>query len=164
MSTCVFPGSFDPVTRGHMDVITRAARLFDQVTVAVMVNVRKAGVLAPEDRVRLLEKACAGILNVRVVRWDGLLADYMRESGERCLIRGVRGTGEFDAEITSAQVNRLLNPDVETLLIPASDGMSAVSSSAVREIAAFGGDIRAFVPECVAEELQERLKVANPGE
>ena len=157
MSSCVFPGSFDPVTRGHMDVIARAARLFDQVTVAVMINIHKQGSFAPEERIRLLEKACAKLQNVRIVRWEGLLADYMLKSGEKCLIRGVRGTGEFEAETVSAQVNRMLNPEMETLLLPASDGLGCVSSSMVREIAAFGGDVRSYVPAEVAEEIQERL-------
>ena len=157
MSSCVFPGPFDPVTNGHMDIIQRAAKLFDRVTVAVMVNIRKQGTLTPETRVALLEKACAGLERVRIVQWGGLLADYMRESGEKCLIRGVRSVGEFDAEITSAQANRMLNPEVETLLMPAADGMACLSSSAIREIAAFGGNIRPYVPEAAAEEIQGLL-------
>ncbi len=157
MKTCVFPGSFDPVTRGHLDVIIRASKLFDQVTVAVMVNIHKRGTLTPEERVGLLKKACAELANVTVVQWDGLLADYMRQNGERCLIRGVRGSAEFETETVNAQVNRMLYPEMETLLLPASDGMGCVSSSMVREIAAFGGDIRAYVPENVAEEIQRLL-------
>lgn len=157
MNSCVFPGSFDPVTNGHMDIIRRAAKLFDRVTVAVMINIRKQGTLTPETRVELLEKACAGVDHVRIVQWGGLLADYMRENGEKCLIRGVRGVGEFDAEMTSAQANRMLNPEIETLLMPASDGMACLSSSAIREIAAFGGDIRPYVPEAAAEEIQRLL-------
>ena len=153
MSSCVFPGSFDPVTRGHMDLIRRACAVFDRVTVTVMVNIHKQGSLSPEKRVELLRKACAGIENVRVDRWDGLLADYLRQTGERCVVRGARGITEFDAEIASAAASRMLNPDMETLLLPASGEYACVSSSAVREVAAFGGDIRPFVPEKIAEEI-----------
>ncbi len=157
MNSCVFPGSFDPVTLGHMDVILRASRLFDRVTVAVMVNIRKKGALMPDQRVALLEKACRDLSNVSIVRWDGLLADYMRQTGERCLIRGVRGATEFDAESTNAQINRMLCPEIETLLMPAADSLACLSSSMVREIASFGGDIRPYVPASAAEEIQELL-------
>lgn len=153
MSSCVFPGSFDPVTRGHMDLIRRAAALFDRVTVTVMVNVRKTGCFPPEKRLALLRTACADLPNVRVDRWDGLLAEYLREKGERCVLRGVRGLGEYDAEITAAAANQALNPEMETLLMPASPEASWISSSAVREIAAFGGDIRPYLPEEIAEEI-----------
>ena len=141
MSSCVIPGSFDPVTRGHMDLIRRTARMFDRVTVVVMVNIRKQGRFSPEERVRLLEKACAEEPGVTVDRWDGLLSEYMREKGETTVLRGVRSGTEYDAEMVSAQANRMLNPEMETLLLPAGDGMQWISSSAVREIAAFGGDI-----------------------
>ena len=157
MSGCVFPGSFDPVTRGHMDLIRRAAGLFDRVTVTVMVNVRKSGCIPAEKREALLRKACAGIPNVRVDRWDGLLADYLRKTGERCVLRGVRSVGEFDAEITAAEANRALYPDMETLLLPATPETSWISSSAVREIAAFSGDVRPFLPEETAEEIAALL-------
>ncbi len=157
MSSCVFPGSFDPVTLGHMDIIYRAASIFDKVTVAVMVNVQKAGAVTPEKRLELLRTACGELKNVQVVYWDGLLADYMRLNGERCIIRGTRNGAEFDAENTSAAVNRILNPDVETLILPSSDRLAHVSSSMVREIASFGGDIRQFVPASVADEIQRLL-------
>ena len=154
MSSCVFPGSFDPVTRGHMDLITRAARIFDRVTVTVMVNVHKRGAIPEESRVELLKEACGNLENVTVERWDGLLADYMRERGESCVLRGVRGVSEYDGEMTAAAVNRMLNPEMETLLMPATEGMNCVSSSAVREIAAFGGDISTLVPEGMAERIR----------
>lgn len=153
MSSCVFPGSFDPVTRGHMDLIRRASAVFDRVTVAVMVNIHKQGSMPPEKRIELLRKACAGFENVSVDRWDGLLADYLRHTGERCVIRGVRSTTELDAETAAAAASRMLNPEMETLLMPASGEYACVSSSTVREVAAFGGDIRPFVPEEIAEEI-----------
>ena len=99
MSSCVIPGSFDPVTRGHMDLIRRAAAVFDHITVVVMVNIRKSGVFTPEERAEMLRKACGGEPRVRVEIWSGLLADYLREKNERIVIRGVRGVGEYDSEV-----------------------------------------------------------------
>ena len=157
MSGCVIPGSFDPVTRGHMDLIRRAAALFDRVTVVVMVNLRKQGSFTPEERVAMLEKACRNEEKVRVDRWDGLLSEYMRIRKEKTVLRGVRSGGEYDSEMTAAQANRMLNPEMETLLLPAAEGCAWISSSAVKEIAAFGGDIRDFLPPECAEEIITRL-------
>ena len=157
MTSCVFPGSFDPVTVGHLDLIRRASERFDLVTVTVMINIRKKGNIEPEERVRLLRKACAGLQNVRVDSWDGLLSRYMLEKNETIILRGVRTAGEFEAEREAALVNRLLAPGADTWLVPASEGLSCVSSSMVRELAAFGGDIRRFVPEGLAEEILEAL-------
>ena len=157
MTSCVFPGSFDPVTIGHQNLIERAAKLFDRVTVTVMINIHKQGTIPPEKRVALLKQVCDGMENVYVDQWNGLLADYMAQRGEHILLRGVRNTGEFENEMNSAAVNRLLNPEMETLLLPAVDNLAAVSSSAVREIAAFGGDIRPYIPAKVVEEIQRLL-------
>ena len=153
----MIPGSFDPVTKGHVDLIRRAAQLFDQVTVVVMVNIHKQGCFSAEERVRMLEKACGFSPNIRVDRWEGLLSGYMREKDERTVIRGVRNGTEYDAEYASAQANRMLNPKMETLLMPAGEGLQWISSSAVREIAAFGGDVREFVPGECAEEILRGL-------
>ena len=157
MSSCVIPGSFDPVTRGHMDLIRRAARLFDRVTVVVMVNIHKQGCFSPEERVSLLEKACRDVPHVRVEQWNGLLSEYMRQKDENTLVRGVRNGTEYDAETAAAQANRMLNPKMETLLMPAGDGYQWISSSAVREIAAFGGDPSDFLPRECAEEILRGL-------
>ena len=157
MSRCVIPGSFDPVTLGHEDLIRRAAEIFDRVTVVVMVNIRKKSSFSAEERVRMLETTFAGDPRIRVEAWDGLLSGYMREKGERTVIRGARTASEFDAEFASAQANRALNPEMETLLLPAGEGKQWLSSSAVREIAAFGGDIQKYVPAACAEEIQRRL-------
>ena len=153
MTTCVFPGSFDPVTNGHYDLIRRAASIFDRVTVAVMINVRKIYLIPVEYRVQMLEKLCADLPNVRIDVWNGLLADYMRKQGEHIILRGVRSYTEYDQEMSAAGANRLLNDRTETILIPTSPQYSGVSSSAVKEIFSFGGDIRAFVPEVLKEEI-----------
>ena len=149
MNSCVFPGSFDPVTIGHMNIISRAAAAFEKVNVVVMINVSKAGSLPVHQRIKLLKKACALFPNVFVEEWDGLLAEYMREHNERILIRGVRNCAEFEHEYNSALINGKLNDQIETFLMPSDPLLSVVSSSMVREIAGFVGDISEFVPaEC----------------
>lgn len=161
MSSCVFPGSFDPVTAGHLDIIRRSAELFDTVHVTVMINVNKQGVIPVKDRIRLLEKVCLSFENVIVDQWEGLLADYMQEHHERILIRGVRGCSEFEHEYNAALLNKKLNDQVETLLMPAEPGLSVVSSSAVREIAAFDGDISGLVPEVCLKDIRKLLSKKN---
>ena len=154
MVSCVFPGSFDPVTKGHLDLISRSAGLFDHVTVAVMVNISKAGAIPFEKRIELLRKACAAFSNVTVVSWEGLLADYMREHDERIVIRGIRSGMELEAELESSAANKMLNENIETVFLPTDPRYACVSSSTVREIAAFGGNIDAFVPEMITEEIR----------
>ena len=153
MVTCVFPGSFDPVTRGHLDLISRASALFDHVTVTVMVNIRKNSSIPIENRISMLERICAGYDNVTVESWNGLLADYMKQKGERIVIRGLRSSAEFDQEMVSFSANRMINENVETLFLPSDPAMTGISSSAVREIAAFGGNIESFVPSPLTEEI-----------
>ncbi len=157
MVSCVFPGSFDPVTKGHLDLILRAASLFDHVTVTVMVNIRKKGAIPAGKRVELIKKACSGIPNITVDRWDGLLAEYMKEKGEKIVIRGLRSGNELDQELCSLHANRMLNGDIETVFLASDPSLSGVSSSAVREIAAFGGSIETFVPEEITEEISSLL-------
>ena len=157
MASCVFPGSFDPVTKGHLDLIRRAAVIFDHVTVTVMVNIRKKGTIPAGKRVELIRKACAGIPNVTVDRWDGLLAEYMKEKNEKILIRGLRSGYELEQELCSLEAYRMLNGDIETVFLASDPSLSGVSSSTVREISAFGGSIEAFVPEEITEETSRLL-------
>ena len=157
MISCVFPGSFDPVTNGHLDVIARVSAVFDTVRVTVMININKQGSIPVEDRIRMLKKACRRFQNVEVDKWEGLLADYMNKHQDQILIRGVRGCSEFEHEYTSALMNRRLNDRFETLLIPSDPALCAVSSSAVREIAAFGGNIEGLVPKECLKDIQRML-------
>ena len=157
MITCVFPGSFDPVTTGHLDLIARASSVFDHVTVTVMHNVRKTGCIPVESRMELLQKACSRFENVSTDCWDGLLADYMDKKGERIVIRGIRSAGETEQELQAFAANRALNSRIETFFIPTDPALIGVSSSAVREIASFGGDISAFVPPQLKEEISRLL-------
>ncbi|MBR5961174.1 MAG: pantetheine-phosphate adenylyltransferase [Clostridia bacterium] len=161
MVSCVFPGSFDPVTKGHLDLISRAAGLFDRVTVTVMVNISKKGSIPLEKRLSMLRKICEPYPNVRVDSWNGLLADYMDQENEKIILRGLRSSAEFDHEFVSCSANKLLNSRIETIFLPCDPAMNGISSSAVKEIAAFGGDIRSFVPEAVAEEIRLCLSKNN---
>ena len=161
MVSCVFPGSFDPVTRGHLDLITRASAMFDHVTVTVMVNIRKKSAVSLENRISLLRKVCGIFPNVTVDSWDGLLSEYMRLRNEHIVIRGIRNGEELEQELGAASANRMLNEQIETIFIPSDPMLRGVSSSAVREIVAFGGDIRAFVPDAVTEEIRTLLSKQN---
>ena len=152
----LYAGSFDPVTCGHMDIIERAARLCDELVVAVMHNPDKRGAFSPEQRAKLLEKACAHMPNVRVIIHGGLLVDCAREQNVRCVVRGVRPLGDFESEYQMAQVNRMLG-GVETLMMPTTESLASVSSSIVRQIAAFGGNIDHLVPACIAQEIRDML-------
>lgn len=156
MKTALYPGSFDPVTRGHMDIIARAARLCDTLVVAVMHNPDKRGAMDVDTRVRALELACAGIPNARVIAHGGLLIECAAQVGADAVIRGVRPLGDFDAEYQMAQVNRALG-GVETLLMTTSPAYASISSSIVRQIAAFGGPIDEMVPEAAAAVIRAAL-------
>ena len=157
MISCVFPGSFDPVTKGHLNLIARTASLFDHVTVTVMNNIHKTGSIPVDQRISLLVKACENLTNVSIEKWDGLLADYMRIKNEKIIIRGIRSSEELDAELQSCAANHMLNHSVETIFLPCDPSMTGISSSAVREIASFGGNISAFVPDILTEEIREIL-------
>ena len=152
----LYAGSFAPVTNGHMDLIERTARLCDELIVAVRHNPDKRGAFPAKERVRLLEKACAHLENVRVIAHGGLLVDCARAQGVSCVVRGVRPLGDFESEYQMAQVNRMLG-GVETLMMPTSEQLASVSSSIVRQIASFGGEIDSLVPACIAEEIRSAL-------
>ena len=156
MDTLLYAGSFDPVTRGHMDIIRRAAKLCDTLVVAVMVNPAKPGSLSREERVSMLARCCRGIENVKIVRHDGLLADCAKQFSVRAVVRGLRPVGDFEAEFEMASVNRMIG-GIETILLITSPEFASVSSSVVREVAAFGGDIAPLVPEGMAEEILAAL-------
>lgn len=161
MATLLYPGSFDPVTRGHMDIIARAARLCDTLVVAVMHNPEKRGALTVAQRVALLETACAPLDNVRVIAHGGLLIECAAEVGADAVVRGVRPLGDFESEYQMAQINRMLG-GVETLLLTTSQDCANISSSIVRQIAAFGGEIDNLVPEGTAQEIRRALGHLKP--
>lgn len=144
---CIYPGSFDPLTIGHLDVIRRASRLFDRVVVAVLHNPAKVGCFPVDQRLEMIRKACTAMPNVEADAFSGLLADYVDQLGAAAVIRGIRGESDFPAEAMMAQVNQRLNPRVETIFLLAKPEHACISSSMVREVASFGGDVSPFLPE-----------------
>jgi len=155
MNVAVCPGSFDPVTEGHLDIIRRAAALFDHVVVAVGGNSRKHPKLPAADRARLIEKVTVGMENVSVEIMNGLLVDFARDQGAQVVIKGLRAVSDFESEFEQAQLNRTLYPALETVFIMAEAKHSFLSSSAVREIALFDGEVRGLVPEGILESVRE---------
>lgn len=150
-SLWVFPGSFDPATRGHEDLICRAAALCDELLVAVLINPDKKCMLPLKKRLELLETLCADLKNTRVTSFNGLLADFVRRHKANAVVRGVRSESEMETELPWAAFNRVLYPAFEVVYLPARPELRDVSSSMVRQLAAFGGDITPFVPACNAE-------------
>ena len=148
---CLYAGSFDPVTVGHMDIIERASALYDRVVVAVSENPGKRPAFTLAERIAMMEKAAADLPNVRVVAGKGLTVDTAREYGAGCMVRGLRGASDFDGEWSLCQVNRSIAPELETVFLMGRPEHSHVSSSAVREMASFGLRLEGFVPECVRE-------------
>ena len=156
MKIAVFPGSFDPVTVGHMDLIRRAAGLFDRVYICAMVNAGKSPMFTAEQRFELLRASAAELPNVTAEAWTGLLADYAKEKGAQYLVKGVRNGTDFDTEWSMAQINRELDGSLETVLLPARAEYLHVSSTMVREMARYGQPMEQYVPAPVAAELNRR--------
>ena len=146
---CIFPGSFDPITNGHLDIITRAAGLFDEVVVAVLHNPSKHSLFTAAERVKLIEACCEDLPGVTVDHFEGLLADYARRFPSVCILRGIRDEADWLSESKMALLNGELCPGLETVFLPTKPRWNAVSSSAVKEIASFGGDISNYVPQNV---------------
>ena len=155
---CVFPGSFDPPTVGHMDLIRRAAALYDRVIVAVANNPDKRGSIPPEAREHMLRSCTENLPNVEIGRYDGLTVGFAKEKGACAMIRGLRSEADFDAEWTLAQINRTICPEIETVLLMGLPEHAHVSSSAVRQMAAFGADWHSYVPAEIVDQVAEHLK------
>ena len=161
MATVVYPGSFDPVTCGHVSLVRRAASVFGNVIVAVATNSRKSELFTSDERVEMLRMATAGIPGVEVDSFSGLLVDYMRRRQVRISIRGLRAVSDFEYEFQMALTNRKLAPDIEVLFMMPRETYSAISSSVVRELAALGGDVRKFVPDFVLAALKRKVPAAG---
>jgi pantetheine-phosphate adenylyltransferase len=156
MRRAVCPGSFDPVTNGHLDIIDRTSRLYDEVIVAVLVNQSKAGLFSYEERVGMLEEVTADYKNVLVEGFEGLLVDFCRRRNAPVVVKGLRAVSDFDYELQMAQMNVGL-AGVETLFMPTNPLYSFLSSSLIKDVAKWGGDVSPHVPELVARRLAERL-------
>ena len=158
MKTAICPGSFDPVTIGHVDIIERASAIFDRVVVAVMYNSQKKHCFSPEKRMELLRKSLAHLANVEVDSSTLLLADYAAGLGETVIVKGLRALSDFEYEFQMALINKRLNPSLDTMFLTAGESFQYLSSSMVREIGALGGDISGFVPRAVLEDVSNNLK------
>ncbi len=154
----IYPGSFDPPTLGHLDVVERASRLFDQLIVAVGVNSSKRPLLSTEERIKALRQSTASIPNVSVESFSGLLVEYAQQQGAKSIVRGLRATADFEYEFQMAMVNRRLNDQVDTVFLMTKWEHSYLSSSIVREVAHLGGDYSTMVHPSVAEIMREALK------
>ena len=152
----LFPGSFDPITNGHLDIISRGARLFDQVVVAILVNIEKSPLFTVPERVALLREVLAELPNVSVDTFDGLLVDYARRRRATAVVRGLRAISDFEYEMQMALMNRRLSPELETVFMMPAEAYSYVSSRLVKEVFALGGSITGLVPEVVEARLRGR--------
>lgn len=159
MKTAICPGSFDPVTLGHLDIISRAAKIFDRIIVAVPVNPDKRYSFSVDERMEMLRTVCAreGLRNVEVDRVEGLLADYARDKEAAVVVKGLRALTDFEYEFQQALTNKKLNPQLETMFLSTSAEHMFLSSSMVKQVAGFGGDISHFVPECILGAIKDRL-------
>lgn len=156
MTRAVTPGSYDPVTNGHLDIIGRAAQLFDEVVVAVLNNKTKRTLFSTEERIEMLREVTAQWPNVRVDSWHGLLVDYCRENDIKAIVKGLRAVSDYDYELKMAQMNHQLT-GVDTLFMPTTPAYSFVASSLVKEVATYGGDVSSLLPKSIEQRLQQRL-------
>ena len=157
--TAVCPGSFDPVTLGHLDIIGRCASMYDEVAVCVLVNVsKKSGMFTAEERVDMLRRVTARYGNVRVEPWDGLLAEYVKTLPNAVVVKGLRSAADYEYELPMERINRRLNPELETVFLACDARYGHVSSSAVRELAYYGAELHGYVPEELVEEIGEKAK------
>ena len=157
MIKAVFPGSFDPPTNGHLDIIQRASRLFDDVDVVISVNPAKQYMFTEQERLDMLTQLLSEYKNVQIHVWEGLIVNYAKEHGAKVLIRGIRSANDFSYEFELAHMNQNLNPQIETMFLPSKEKWGVVKSSSIKELAMFGGDISRMVPPLVVDALKQKL-------
>ena len=158
MMRAIYPGSFDPVTYGHLDIIERAARISDELIVGVLQNKTKSPLFSVEERVIMLREVTKELKNVKIVPFEGSLIDFAKQMDAKVIVRGLRAITDFEYELQMSQTNRKLNSDIETLFLTTSLDYSYLSSTTVKEVASFGGDINQFVPKFVVDKVTEKMK------
>lgn len=158
MVKAVYAGSFDPVTFGHLDIIERSSRVVDELVVGVLYNQSKSPLFSVEERVKMLEEVTDKFPNVTIRSFSGLQVEFAKECGAHILVRGLRAISDFDYELQMAQTNRIISPELDTMFLTTSLEYAYLSSTTVKEVASFGGDISAFVPSFVGEKIQQRMK------
>jgi len=157
----IYPGSFDPLTYGHLDIIERATRICDKLIIGILVNSAKRSLFSNDERLDVIKHCCSEInSNIEVVSFGGLLVDFCRDNNISCIIRGLRAVSDFEYEITIASLNRRLSPDVETIFLMGKDENLFVSSSLVKEVAIYNGDISTLVPPYVAAKIRQKISLA----
>lgn len=154
----IFAGSFDPITNGHLDLIERASKLFDELQIGVLYNPNKKGLFTFEERVKLIEVCTKHIDNIKVVSFDGLLVDYCEQNNIQTLVRGIRNSADVEYELQMAHMNRELNSNIETIILPTTTKYSYVSSSLIKELLKFDANIENLVPKVIVEELKKKSK------
>ena len=159
MKTAIYPGSFDPITKGHLNIIERAAKIFDVVVVCVMVNSDKKNPLfSLEERLRLIDKVIGDLPNVRVETFSGLLAEYAKRHEPAVIVKGLRAVSDFESEFQMALINRKINPNLDTFFLTASEKYTYLSSSVVKELARYGADLSGLLPEQIIEDVLEKTR------
>ena len=157
MIRAIYPGSFDPVTLGHLDIIERASKIYDELLVGVLGNNTKSPLFSVDERVTMLKEVTKHLDNVKIISSDGLLVDAAKENDVQVIVRGLRAITNFEYELQMAQTNRMLNKDIDTMFLTTSVEYSFLSSTTVKEIAHFGGDVSKFLPACVVDRLKEKM-------
>ena len=157
----IYPGSFDPITLGHLDIVKRARNICDKLIIAAAINISKKPLFNIEERLEMIRKSCSNMDNIEITTFNGLLADYCKEKNVNFIVRGLRSGIDFDNEYAVALINRRLAPEAETIFFLSDSELSCVSSSMVKEIASYGGDITTFVPQFVKQKLSEKFSNQN---
>jgi len=158
MNIAVYPGSFDPITNGHLDIITRGSKIYEKLIVAVLINVDKKSLFSIEERVNLIKKVTKDLKNVEVISFEGLLVDFAKIKNSKVILKGLRTVADFEYEFQMSLMNSKLDPDIETVFMMTSSAYSYVSSSAVKQVAKFGGSIEGLVPIELIEEIKNKFK------
>jgi pantetheine-phosphate adenylyltransferase len=156
-TTAIYPGTFDPITNGHIDLVQRASKLFDRVIIAIAINPSKTPTFSLDERVALAEQTLAGLKNVEVCGFNGLLIDVAQQKGAKVILRGLRAVSDFEYEFQLAGMNRKMNAEIETMFLTPAEQYTYISSSLVREIASLSGDVSQFVAPCVDQALKAKL-------